>query len=213
MPGAQVSVVVADRQPLFLDAVARAVRQDAACRVVAEVTDGRAALERMRSLQPDVALLGVPLPVLDGARIARAAARDGLPTRVALLMGELDAGEAFDALAGGAAACLSRAVAPETLRRAIAAVARGESVVAEELQTGVAREIRLRHRGAGPLLTAREREVLAQVADGRGAVEIGHRLHLAPTTVKTHLAHAYEKLEVSDRAAAVAAAMRRGLLE
>jgi len=98
-------------------------------------------------------------------------------------------------------------------RDAIAAVARGETVLAPEVQAGIAREIRLRSGDERPVLTAREREILGMTADGYSAPEIAERLTLSPTTVRTHLQHLYDKLGVSDRAAAVAEAMRRGLLE
>jgi two-component system nitrate/nitrite response regulator NarL len=207
----QVTVLIGESQPLFRDALVRVVRQDPACTLVAEAPDGRAALREIRSRRPAVALLGDPLEGMSAARVARAIARDRLPTRTILLFGALDGDAAFEALAAGAAACLTRAVMPETLRHAIATAARGGTVVAPELQSGVAREIRLRD--GHPLLTPREREVLELIADGRRTAEIAGTLHVSPTTVKTHLGNAYEKLGVSDRAAAVAAGMRRGLLE
>ena len=91
-------------------------------------------------------------------------------------------------------------------------VARGEHHVAASLQGGMLEAIHVRDAGAGVTLTPREREILALIADGKAAVEIGKELHVSAATVKTHLQHAYEKLGVSDRAAAVAEALRRGLL-
>jgi len=211
MHSRQVTVLVGESQPLFRDALARVVRQDPGCELVGELAGGREALRAIRTLRPAIALLGEPLDGLSAGRVARAAARDGVPTRCVLLFGALDGEGAFRALAGGAAACLTRGVGPDALRLAIAAAARGETVLAPELQSGVAREIRLRD--GRPLLTAREREVLGLIADGRRTAKIAGALHLSPTTVKTHLGNAYEKLGVSDRAAAVAAGMRRGLLE
>jgi two-component system, NarL family, nitrate/nitrite response regulator NarL len=207
----QVTVLIGESQPLFLDALVRVVRQDPDCALAAEVADGREALRAIRELSPAVALLGEPLDGLSAHRVARATARDRLPTRSILLFGGFEGDAAFRALAAGAAACLTRGVSRDALQRAIAAAARGETVLAPELQSGVAREIR--RRSGRPLLTAREREVLALIADGRRTAEIAGELHLSPTTVKTHLGNAYEKLGVSDRAAAVAAGMRRGLLE
>src|SRR5581483_8365404 len=95
----------------------------------------------------------------------------------------------------------------------IAAVARGETVLAPEAQAGLAAEVRLRAAPAGPSLSPREREVLAMVAQGDSAPDIAATLHLSAATIKGHLQSLYEKLGVSDRAAAVAEAMRRGLLE
>jgi len=96
---------------------------------------------------------------------------------------------------------------------AIAAVARGRTVLAPQLQAGIAGEIRLRAVDERPVLSERERQTLELVAEGLTAPEIGRRLCLATPTVKTHLHHVYDKLGVAERAAAVAEAMRRGLLE
>ncbi|HWO49682.1 MAG TPA: helix-turn-helix transcriptional regulator, partial [Solirubrobacterales bacterium] len=96
---------------------------------------------------------------------------------------------------------------------AIAAVAAGETVIDDRFQAGLAAEIRLRERGDRPALTEREREVLALTAEGGSVADVAGRLHLSDATIKTHLHHAYEKLDVSDRAAAVARAMRFGLID
>jgi two-component system nitrate/nitrite response regulator NarL len=95
----------------------------------------------------------------------------------------------------------------------ILAVARGETVIPSSLQSGLASEIRARreHRDDA-MLTTRELEILRLAADGLSAPEIAARLVISVTTVKTHLQHIYAKLEVSDRAAAVATALRRGVL-
>jgi two-component system nitrate/nitrite response regulator NarL len=95
----------------------------------------------------------------------------------------------------------------------VSAVARGETVLSPEAQRGIAKEVRLRAKDRRPALSGREREILVLTADGLSAPEIARRLHLSPTTVKTHLQHLYDKLGVSDRAAAVAEAMRHSLLE
>jgi two-component system, NarL family, nitrate/nitrite response regulator NarL len=206
------TILIVDDHPSFR-ASARMLLEAEGFEVIGEAEDGESALRAIRELQPDVALLGVPLAGLGADRVAHAVALDDLPTRVVLLLGRPDGEGAFEALAEGVAACLTRAVEPDALRRAVAAAARGETVLAPELQTGLAREIRLRHSERGPLLTARERQVIRMIADGRSTAQIARRLHLSPATVKTHIGHAYEKLGVSDRAAAVAASMRRGLLE
>ena len=209
----QVSVLVADAQPLYRDAVARAVRQDVALRLLAEAEDGRAALEQIRRLQPDVAVIELELPELAGRRVIDAVVRDGLPTRVVVLSALLGAEATFGAIGAGAAGYLSKSVTPEELCRAIRAAAVGDSRLDAAVQTVVAREIRLRHRDARPLISGRERDVLCLIAEGLSGPAIGRRLHLSSSTVKTHTAHLFEKLHVNDRAAAVAAAMRRGLLE
>jgi two-component system nitrate/nitrite response regulator NarL len=123
------------------------------------------------------------------------------------------AGDAYRALALGAAGCLSKRASKEQLADAIHRVAHGETVIAPELQGDVAADIRIREAEERPLLSPREQQVLELTADGLTAPEMGSRLDLSTATVKTHMLHLYEKLGVSERAAAVAQAMRRGILE
>jgi two-component system nitrate/nitrite response regulator NarL len=211
--GCQVGVVIADAQPLFRDAVARAVSLHAALRLVAVAADGREALSAVRRLRPDVAVLDLELPGLGGRRVLDAIERDGLPTKVVVLSAAIGADATFGALGAGAAGYLSKTVDRDGLCSAIQAAAMGESPFDPPVQTVVAREIRLRHRVERPLLSGREREILGLIATGRTGPEIGRQLHLSSSTVKTHTAHLFEKLRASDRASAVATAMRRGLLD
>jgi two-component system nitrate/nitrite response regulator NarL len=145
--------------------------------------------------------------------VLNALTRDGDPTRVVLLSAYLDGATAFEAVAAGAAAYLSKDADGARIADAIAAVARGETVIGQEVQSGLAQQIRAQRDGRRTLLSEREREVLGHVAEGRSAPEIGRLLFLSTATVKGHLQSLYDKLGVSDRAAAVAEAMRRGLLE
>lgn len=209
----RVRVVVADDHPLFREAVVRAVRERPEFELVAQASDGHEALEAIRAHAPDVAVLDVKMPELDGLRVLNAVTRDGLRTRVVLLSAFLDGPMAFQAVAAGASAFLSKDAERGRICDTIAAVSRGETVLAPEIQAGLAEEIRMRGASDRPALSQREREVLTHVAQGRSAPEIGRLLHLSPATVKSHLGALYEKLGVSDRAAAVAEAMRRGLLE
>jgi len=214
-PGARsrVRVVVADDHPLFREAVVRAVRERPDLELVGAAADGREALAMIRELRPDVAVLDLKMPGLDGLKVLNALRREELPTRVVLLSAFLDGAMAFEAMAGGAAAFLSKDAERARITDTVAAVSRGETVLAPEIQAGLAEEIRLRSGGTQPGLSAREREILGHIAEGRSAPEIARRLFLSPATVKSHLGALYEKLGVSDRAAAVAEAMRRGLLE
>jgi two-component system nitrate/nitrite response regulator NarL len=208
-----IRVITGDAQPLFRDAVARTIRQRAAFELVGEVADGRAALDAIVALRPDVAVLDLPLPRLDGDRVLRAVRRDGIPTRILFLCAGPSPDRAYRALEDGAAGVLTKDTSADQLCDAIRAAARGETVLSDGVLTGVASEIRLRA-GAGRIrLTERDRSVLRLIADGRSLPEIARDLHLSRATVKTHVAHIYEKLGVSERAAAVAEAMRRDLLE
>lgn len=209
---ARVRVIVADDHPLYRESVVRAVRDRAEFELVGEAEDGRAVLDEIRRLRPDVAVLDVKMPGLDGVQVLNAVQRDGLETRVVLLSAFIEGAVVYQAVAAGAAAYLTKDAGRAEICDAIASVARGETVLSPEAQSGIASEVRLR--GAErPALTPREQEVLVLVAEGKQAPEIGGALHLSPATVKGYLQAIYEKLGVSDRAAAVAEGMRRGLLE
>jgi two-component system nitrate/nitrite response regulator NarL len=160
-----------------------------------------------------VAVIGSALAGLSGKQVLNAVARDGLRTRVVLIAAKPEPGEVYAALAEGAAGYLTKDADARELCDAITAVARGKTVLASELQAGVAGEIRLRAPHDRPVMSERERETLTLIAEGLSAPQIGRTLHLSTATVKTHLQHIYGKLGVSERAAAVAEAMRRGLLE
>lgn len=208
----QISVAIADGHPLFVQSVARAIRQDPGFRLVAERGDGRAALEAIRSQQPDVAVLDVLLPVLDGRALLARVIQEALPTAVVFLSADTRPDVAFEALAAGARGYLSKRVDAEDVRVALRRVARGETVMCAEAQSVIGRELRLRHRDDRQLLSPREHEVLQLLAEGLTLPAIARRLQIAPTTVKSHTEALYERLDVSERAQAVAAGFRRGLL-
>jgi two-component system nitrate/nitrite response regulator NarL len=206
-------VLVADDHPVYREGVSRAIKTRPDFELVGEAENGRAALELIRDLAPDVAVLDVQMPELQGNDVLHAVKRDGLATRVVLLSAHVDSETVYRAVASGAGAYLSKDSSRERICDAVAAVARGEVVLSAEVQAGLASEIQIRERDARPALTPREHEILTLTADGHSAPDIGRQLHLSQSTVKTHLKSLYEKLGVSDRAAAVAEAMRRGLLE
>ena len=191
----------------------RAIKERAELELVGEAADGAEALALIKEIRPDVAVLDVKMPGLDGLQVANAITRDALGTRVLMLSAFLERQVVFQAVAAGAAGYLSKDADRLEITDAILAVHRGDTVLASEVQAGVAAEVRSRWRPDEPSLSDRERQVLEMIAEGLSAPEIGRRLYLSTATVKSHLQSLYEKLGVSDRAAAVAAAMRRGLLE
>ena len=208
------SVLIADDHPLFRDAIARVIAERSDLELVAEAADGRAALEKIRELQPDVAVIDVRMPQLDGSDVLVALREEGLRTNVVFLSAFLDSKTVYDAVAAGANAYLSKEAETDEIVTAILAAARGETILGPEVQTGLAEQIRFREENESrPRLSEREHEVLGLIAEGLSAPEIGERIHLSTATVKTHLQHLYEKLGVSERAAAVAEGMRRGLVD
>ena len=139
--------------------------------------------------------------------------REQLPTRVLLVSAFTDSGVVYKAIETGAAGFISKEARREHIVDAVLACARGENVVPPEIACGLVSEIRLRKQDDAPALTPREQEILHLIAAGKSLPQIATELYLGLTTVKTHVQHLYEKLGVSDRAAAVASAMRRGLIE
>jgi two-component system, NarL family, nitrate/nitrite response regulator NarL len=209
----RVRVVAADGHPLYRDAMTRAIRERPELELVAQAADGRTALEAINAEEPDVALIERNLPGLSGEQILNAIDRDGLDTRVVLISAEPASGGVYLAIANGAAGYLTKGAEAREICDAITAVARGQTILAPELQAGIAGEIRLRSVDERPFMSEREQEVLKLIAQGMTAPQIARTIHLSTATVKTHLQHIYDKLDVSERAAAVAEAMRRGLLE
>jgi two-component system, NarL family, nitrate/nitrite response regulator NarL len=208
-----VRVVVADDHPFFRDGVARGLTMSGRVKVVAEVEDGRAALEAIRNERPDVALVDYEMPGIDGLGVVRATVRDGLPTRVLLLSAHTDSPIVYQALQEGAAGYVSKDARRPEIVQAVLDVARGRTVVPPAVAAGLAGEIRMRAQSQGPVLSERERQVLQAFARGLSMPQVAAELFIGVSTVKTHTQRLYEKLGVSERAAAVAEAMRRGLLE
>src|SRR4051794_9547806 len=206
---AVIDVVVADAQPLFRDALARVIRQDAGLNLAAEAGDGRAALAAIRARRPDVALVAQELGQLDGEGVLAAVRRAGLPTRVVLLDG---GGDAWALLGAGAAGLLSRAVTPDAVRAAVRRVAGGGTALGPEAQAALAREVRAR-RPERPLLSPREQEVLELVAEGLSAPRIAQRPQPGTSPGRTHLQRLAGRLDGGDGGQLVRHALRLRLVD
>jgi len=210
----RVRVLIADDHPLYRDGIARAVGERPELQIVAETGDGRAALDAIRELEPDVAVIDLSLPTLGGIEILNAVRRDRLDTQVLVLSASTSGADVHAAMSAGAAGYVTKSADRVALCDAITSVARGRAVLGSDLQAGFLAEVRARGRNhQRPALTRREAEVLRLLADGHSAPAIGQRLFLATATVKTHLAHLYEKLGVRDRQQAIERALAEGLLE
>jgi two-component system, NarL family, nitrate/nitrite response regulator NarL len=206
-------VVIIDDHPFFRDGLARGLRQSGYIDVVGEAESGREGLELINRELPDVAVIDYQMPDLDGLAVVQAIVREGLPTRALLLSALTDSAVVYRALELGAKGYLAKDARRAEIVDAVLRVAKGATVVPAELAVGLADQIRLRAESSGPVLSERERQVLKGFAEGQSIPELAAELFLAVSTVKTHTQRLYEKLGVSDRAAAVAEGMRRGLLE
>lgn len=207
----RVRVLVADDHPAMRGALARLVSDRPELELVGEAGDGIQALAMVRALTPDVALVDVRMPNLDGLGVLRQLRAERSPARVLLISGSDDPATAHEAIAQGAAGFLCKDSEEEEIAAAIVSVADGQSVVSAALQSGVLDVIRERA-GSTVTLSGRERELLELAADGLTTAEMASRLYLSPNTVKTYWQRLFEKLGASDRASAVAEAIRRGLM-
>jgi two-component system, NarL family, nitrate/nitrite response regulator NarL len=209
----QITVVVMDDHPFYRDGLSRGLTLDGRIKVVGEAGGGREGLEIIANSDPDVALVDYQMPDMDGVAVVHALKRDGARTRALLVSAVTDGAVVFQALEEGAAGYIAKDASRAEIISAVMTVARGGTVVPPDLAAGLVDQIRLRSQPSAPVLSGREREVLQGFARGLSIPQLAAEMYLAASTVKTHAQRLYEKLGVSDRAAAVAVAMRNGLLE
>ncbi|MFP5379158.1 MAG: response regulator [Vicinamibacteria bacterium] len=203
---ARARVLIADDHALMRNGVANLLNQEADLEVVAEAADGEAAVEAFARHLPDVTLVDLRMPRLEGVEVVRRI-REAHPGARLIILTTYDTDEDIDrALQAGARAYLLKDVSAEDLLACIRAVLRGETYVAPAVAA------RLAERGARVQLTPRELGVLRELAVGRANKEIAAGLGISEGTVKVHLAHLFDKLGVSSRTEAMAVAVRRGLV-
>jgi two-component system nitrate/nitrite response regulator NarL len=207
-----VRAIVADDHPLYLDGLVAAVEASEELELVAACTTGTGVVEKVNALAPDVAAIDHQLPGLDAVEVIEALRASPVRPPVLVFSAGADGRAVYDAIQAGAAGYIPKGWPRGRICAAILSVARGETLYAEELHAAVGDEIRRRGGAVLGRFTDREREILGLLAGGLSAPQIATRLFLSVSTVKTHQHRLYEKLGVSDRAAAVAAAMRQGLI-
>lgn len=207
-----ITVVVADDHPVYRKGVIRALDGHDGIEIVGEAADGRDAIALIRAKTPDVALLDVRMPQLDGPGVLEVIGDEELPSRVVFLSAFVEGAMVHDALRKGASGYVSKDASEEELCEAVLEAASGRTVVSARLQGDVVDHVRNRTDSGGSL-SEREREILGLIASGETAPSIARRLHLSEATVKTYLRRVYEKLGVATQAAAVAEALRRGAIE
>ncbi|MFE9560024.1 response regulator [Streptomyces sp. NPDC006487] len=211
--GPRIRVLIADDHPVYRHGVHRELEADEQLDVVRVCQDGKEALSAIMEVAPDVALLDHRMPGLDGAQVARTAAESGSPTRMLILSAFTENATVYQALRDGAWGYLTKESEPHEIVQAVKACHDGDPVLPTRLTAGLISEIRSRTEIRDPRLTQREMEILKMLASGMSTPEIARAVYLAPSTVKTHIQHVCDKLGVSGRAAIVAEAMRRGILD
>lgn len=207
-----ISVAVLDGQPLYRDALIGLIETHEAMRVAGIAPPTKEALSLVEREHPRVCVIDFDLPERDGQNLIRSLCECTPAPRILVLAGTSQIDAAFAMIEAGAAGCLMKSAGPEEIADTICRLANGEGVFHPEIQTMIAGHIRGNARTHRAAVSARELEILELTAEGLSAHEIGDRLNLAQSTVKTHLTRVYGKLGVSERAAAVAEAMRSGLI-
>lgn len=186
--------------------------------VVGEAGDGREAVALTHELQPDVVLMDIRMPNLDGIEATRRIVRDGLPVRVLVLTTYGLDENVYDALAAGASGFLVKTDSPDVLVQAVRAVAAGDVLLGPETTRRLVDRLLASSRPNAPAppeldrLTEREAEVLQLIAQGMSNAEIGRALFVTEGTVKTHVARVLAKLGCRDRVQAVVYAYRTGIV-
>jgi len=205
----RVTLLVVDDHPVVRDGIVGMVASADDIEVVGEAADGAEAVALAQVLYPDVVLMDLRMPRMDGVAAVREFVRLRLRSRIVVLTTFDADADVLPAITAGATGYLLKDAPRDELLRAVRAAAEGGTVLAPSVASRLVHRVRTRDED---LLTARELEILALVADGATNGAAGRALHLSEATVKTHLLSVYAKLGVGDRAAAVAEGFRRGLL-
>ncbi|WP_420032627.1 response regulator [Streptomyces sp. cg28] len=206
-----IRILLADDHPVVREGLRAMLDAEPDLTVVAEASNGPRAEALAAELAPDIVLMDLRMPGGDGVESIVRMTAAGLPCRTIVLTTYETDRDILRAVEAGAAGYLLKDMARAELAGAVRAAARGETVLAPSVAARLVDQ--LRTNPERPRLSERETAVLRLVSDGCTNAEIGRRLHVAESTVKTHLLRAFGKLGVDDRTAAVTSAMRFGLLE
>jgi DNA-binding NarL/FixJ family response regulator len=215
VPAAQLRVLVVDDHPLFRFGLCTVLAAEPSLDVVGEAANGRDAVSAARTFTPDVVVMDLHLPDIDGIEATRQIVGEQPGTGVMVLTMFNDTESVFAAMRAGARGYLLKGSGQEEIVRAVHAVGRGEAIFGPDIATRV-----LGFFNSGPVtqtdtvfpeLTSREREVLALIADGESNSTIARRLSLSPKTVRNHVSSIFTKLHVADRAQAIVRARKAGL--
>ena len=210
-----IRVVLGDDHTLVRQGLRRAIEQTTDIEVVGEASSGTEILRVVKETEPDIAVLDIRMPEMDGIEAARHITGDRPETGIVMLTAYDDRHFVVEAVRAGAKGYVLKTRDADHLLRTVRLVAEGNMVIDPELVVAVADELSnaQRNERGTETLTERELEILQLLAFGYTNREIAGRLFISADTVKTHLEHVYQKLGASDRTAAVAEAMRRQLIE
>ena len=215
MPDDPIRVMLADDHPVYRDGLAALLGSVPGIEVVATAGTGEEAVAQAAELQPDVVVMDVQMPGIDGIEATRRVTADSPHIGVVMLTMAEEDSTLFAAMRAGARGYLLKGANQAEIVRAITAVARGEAIFGPAIATRVAEFLAAAPAAATdqvfPQLTAREREILSLVAAGRSNAQIASTLFLSPKTVRNNVSNIFAKLHVADRAAAIIQAREAGL--
>ena len=182
--------------------------------VVGESSDGEEGVRMARALEPDVVLMDVTMPVLDGVEATRRIRQSCPGTRVVMLTMHADREVLAKAIRVGASGYLVKDASTDEVAEAVRAAANGDGALSPEFARSMLREARtlVSPAPSEPMISKREEEVLQLVADGLSTTEVASKLYISVKTVKNHLASIYQKLDSADRTQAVVRAVRMGII-
>jgi DNA-binding NarL/FixJ family response regulator len=207
-------LVVVDDHALFRRGLVGLLEEMPGFQVVGQAGDGEKALPMIEQVQPDIVLLDLNMPNLDGIATLRELRARHNPVRVLMLTISQNDTDLLDAIRAGADGYLLKNTEPEDLRKALLRVAEGQGALSPEVTAPVLRAVsRFGADETSSLLSDRELDVLGCLVDGSTTMQIAGRLFISENTVKTHVRHIFEKLEVSNRAEAVGKALQMGLIK
>lgn len=204
-----IRLIIADDHPVVREGLRAVLDSEPDVEVVAEAADGGELLAMVGTLQPDLVLMDLQMPEMDGVAATRRIRRHQDGVNVLILTTYDTDSDITRAVEAGATGYLLKDASREELMQAIRLAARGESVLSPKVASRVLGRMRA---PAQEALSIREVEVLLEVADGLSNKAIGRSLHISEATVKTHLLHIFAKLGVEDRTAAVTVALERGII-
>lgn len=213
---AEVGVLLVDDHTLFRQALRQALI-GAGIRVVGEASNGRAGAQLARELRPDVTVMDLHMPLLDGVGAVRTVLADQPNARILMLTVSTDEDDVIEALHAGASGYVLKTAPPEDVVRAIRSLLEGDSVISPEVAGRLIDHVRATgHAGSEPVhpptsLTPRELEILRLLAEGKENHEIAEALYISSSTAKNHVANVLAKLGLENRVQAAVYAVRKGL--
>ena len=205
--GAKIKILLADDHPLTRAGIAEFLRRESSFELVAEAEDGIKAWEQIQALKPDVALLDIRMPGMDGVAVAQKVKNEGLPTATVMLTSYDAQQYVMASLRAGARGFVLKTVSPRELTTAINTVASGRLYLDPEVASVMGESDFVPEQ-----LSAREREVLLLAARGLSSKEVAKRLFISERTVQTHLASIYDKLGSKNKTEALLLALKYGVV-